>query len=172
MSGKHAALAAIFTAQHPALPIAFHFHRCVFNNFGVPLPGETIPLGAGLVFAKFAASLGPRMVAGTSACFLGGVCSFWPGRRLGHSRLERIYWLHLSPASAKWPEQFFKRFGAKVAFIARFSLLVSTGNSQSVCRHVENAMAHLSLPRSHGIGGLYRQLSTARLFFREKVENY
>ena len=98
----------------------FVFIVVFLNNIGVPLPGETILLGAGFVFAQFAASLGPPMVAGTSSCFLGGVCSFWIGRRLGHSRLERIHWLHLSPASVKWPEQFFKRFGAKAVFIARF----------------------------------------------------
>jgi membrane protein DedA with SNARE-associated domain len=30
------------------------------------------------------------------ACFLGGICAFWLGRRLGLSGLERIHWLHLS----------------------------------------------------------------------------
>jgi membrane protein DedA with SNARE-associated domain len=63
------------------------------------------------------------MVAGTAACFLGGICAFWLGRRLGHSGLGRIHWLHLTPERLKWPERFFKRHGAKAVFIARFIAL-------------------------------------------------
>jgi membrane protein DedA with SNARE-associated domain len=63
------------------------------------------------------------MVAGTVACFLGGICSFWLGRRLGHSSLETIQWLHLTPERLKWPACFFKRHGARAVFIARFIAL-------------------------------------------------
>jgi len=91
-----------------------------FNNLGFPLPGETILLGAGFIFGKLAESLWQPMAAGTTACFLGGACAFWMGRRLGHSGLEKIHWLHLTPDRLKWPERFFKRHGAKAVFIARF----------------------------------------------------
>jgi membrane protein DedA with SNARE-associated domain len=57
------------------------------------------------------------------ACFLGGICAFWMGRRLGQSGLEKIHWLHLTPKRLKWPERFFKRHGAKAVFIARFIAL-------------------------------------------------
>jgi membrane-associated protein len=57
------------------------------------------------------------------ACFLGGICSFWLGRGLGHGRLEKIHWLHLTPERVKWPEQFFKRHGSRAVFIARFIFL-------------------------------------------------
>jgi len=93
------------------------------NNIGVPLPGETILLGAGFFLGKHADSLWEPMVAGTAACFLGGICSFWLGRRLGHGSLENIRWLHLTPKRLKWPERFFKRHGAKAVFIARFIAL-------------------------------------------------
>src|ERR1035438_10519189 len=63
------------------------------------------------------------MVAGTAACFLGGSCAFWLGRRLGLSGLERIHWLHLTPERLKWPERFFKHHGAKAVFISRFIAL-------------------------------------------------
>ena len=63
------------------------------------------------------------MVAGTAACFLGGICAFWLGRRLGLGGLEKIRWLHLTPERLQWPEQFFKRHGAKTVFIARFIFL-------------------------------------------------
>jgi membrane-associated protein len=69
---------------------------------------------------RAAGSLWQPMAAGTAACFLGGICSFWLGRRLGHTGLERVHWLHLTPKRLKWPERFFKRHGAKAVFIARF----------------------------------------------------
>ena len=93
------------------------------NNLGVPLPGETILLGAGFVLGKTADSLWQPVLAGTVACFLGGICAFWLRRRLGQGSVEKIHWLHLTPERVKWPEQFFKRHGARTVFIARFIFL-------------------------------------------------
>ena len=114
---------------HELLPHIPHYgYVLVFvvaflNNPGVPFPGETILLGAGLVLGKSGDSLWPPVVAGTGACFLGGICAFWFGRRLGQGGLEKIRWLHLSPERMHWPEQFFRRHGAKTVFIARFIFL-------------------------------------------------
>jgi membrane protein DedA with SNARE-associated domain len=114
---------------HSLLPHIPHYgYVLVFivvflNNLGFPLPGETILLGAGFVLGKTADSLWQPMVAGTVACFLGGICAFWLGRRLGHGRLEKIRWLHLTSERMKWPQRIFKRHGAKTVFIARFIFL-------------------------------------------------
>jgi len=111
---------------HSLLPHIPHYgYALVFivvflNNIGVPLPGETILLGAGFILGKAAGSLWQPMATGTAACFLGGICSFWLGLRLGHGSLEKIHWLHLTPERVKWTERFFKRRGAKSVFIARF----------------------------------------------------
>jgi membrane protein DedA with SNARE-associated domain len=93
------------------------------NNLGLPLPGETILLGAGFVLGKTSDSLWQPVVAGTAACFLGGICAFWMGRQLGQGRLEKIRWLHLTSERMQWPERFFKRHGDKTVFIARFIFL-------------------------------------------------
>ena len=90
------------------------------NNLGVPLPGKTILFGAGFILGKTEGSLWQPMAAGAAACFLGGTCAFWLGRRLGQGRLEKIHWLHLTPERLKWPEHFFKRHGDRAVFIARF----------------------------------------------------
>jgi membrane-associated protein len=90
------------------------------NNVGLPLPGETILLGAGFVLGKTMDSMWQPMLAGTVACFLGGNCAFWLGRRLGQGGLEKIRCLHLSTEKMKWPERFFEPHGAKSIFIARF----------------------------------------------------
>ena len=114
---------------HSLLPHIPHYgYVLVFivvflNNLGVPLPGETILLGAGFVLGKTADSLWSPVVAGTVACFLGGSGAFWFGRRLGLSGLEKIRWLHLTSERLKWPEHFFERHGAKTVFIARFIFL-------------------------------------------------
>ena len=114
---------------HESLPHIPHYgYVLVFivaflNNLGVPLPGETILLGAGFVLGKTSDSLWPPVIAGTAACFLGGSCAFWFGRRLGQGGLEKIRWLHLTPKLRQWPEQLFKRHGAKTVFFARFIFL-------------------------------------------------
>ena len=114
---------------HSLLPHIPHYgYVLVFivvflNNLGFPLPGETILLGAGFVLGKTADSLWPPVLAGTAACFLGGIWAFWLGRRLGQGGLEKIRWLHLTHARLKWPERFFKRHGARAVFIARFIAL-------------------------------------------------
>jgi membrane protein DedA with SNARE-associated domain len=89
------------------------------NNVGLPLPGEAILLAAGFVLGRTMGSLLPPVVAGTLASFLGGICAFWLGRRVGEGGLERIHWLHLSSRNLKWPERYFERHGAKVVFFAR-----------------------------------------------------
>jgi membrane protein DedA with SNARE-associated domain len=90
------------------------------SNIGVPFPGKVILFGAGFVWGRAAGSLWEPILAGTLASFLGGICVFWLGRRLGHSRLEKIRWLHLTPTRLEWPERFFKRHGDKTVFLARF----------------------------------------------------
>jgi membrane protein DedA with SNARE-associated domain len=111
---------------HSLLPNVPHYgYVLVFivvllNNFGVPLPGETILLGAGFILGRSAGSLWPPMVAGTVASFLGGIFAFWLGRRLGHGSLAKIHWLHLTSEKLRWPQRYFDRHGAKAVFIARF----------------------------------------------------
>ena len=90
------------------------------NNIGIPFPGEVVLLGAGFILGAAAGVLWEPMTAGTAAAFLGGNCSFWLGRRLGHGSLDKIPWLHLTPERLNWPERYLKRHGAKAVFIARF----------------------------------------------------
>ena len=96
------------------------------NNIGFPLPAKTILLGAGFILGQAAGSLWEPTAAGTAASFLGGVCAFWTGRRLGLDGLTKIHWLHLTRARLEWPERYFKRHGAKAVFIARFIVIFPT----------------------------------------------
>lgn len=95
----------------------------LLNNLGFPLPGDTIVLGAGFILGKNAFSLWEPMAAATAACFLGGIWAFWIGRRLGHSGIKKVRWLHLTPKRVEWGEHFFKKYGPKTVFFARFIIL-------------------------------------------------
>jgi membrane-associated protein len=99
------------------------FIAAFLNDPGVPIPGETILLGAGFMSGKTGDALWQPVAAGTLACFLGGIGAFWLGHRLGQGALEKIHWLHLTAEKLKWPERFFKQHGAKTVFIARFIFL-------------------------------------------------
>jgi membrane protein DedA with SNARE-associated domain len=94
------------------------------NNIGLPFPGEAVLLGAGFILGAAAGVLWQPMAAGTAAAFLGGVCCFALGRRLGPGTLDRIHWLHLTPERLEWPERYLKRHGAKAVFIARFIVIL------------------------------------------------
>jgi membrane protein DedA with SNARE-associated domain len=109
--------------QLPRYGFLLVFIVVFLNNIGFPLPGETILLGAGFMLGRSAESLWPPIAAGTLACFLGGACAFWAGRKVGRSGLERFRWLHLTPRRMKWPDRFFERHGARTVFIARFIAL-------------------------------------------------
>jgi membrane protein DedA with SNARE-associated domain len=116
----------MFHALHSLLPHVPHygyvlvFIAVLLNNLGIPVPGEAVLLGAGFILGQSAGSLWQPMLAGTAGSFLGGLCAFWLGRRLGQGGLEEIHWLHLTSERLKWPERYFQRHGAKAVFIARF----------------------------------------------------
>src|ERR1700679_296951 len=90
------------------------------NSVGFPFPGEPVLFGAGFILGKEEHSLWGTIAAATAACFLGGESAFWLGRWLDPGRLRKIYWLHLTPKKFEWMNHFFKRYGAKTVFIARF----------------------------------------------------
>ncbi len=107
---------------HYGNPIVFMI--TYLNSIGFPFPGEPILFVAGFVLGKEGVTLWGAIGAGTLACFLGGESGFWLGRWLGSRRLRKIHWLHLTAKKFEWMEHFFKRYGAKTVFIARFIALL------------------------------------------------
>ena len=103
---------------------AIIFIATFLNSIGFPFPGEPILFGAGFILGKKGMALWATMAAGTTACFLGGEGAFWVGKWLGRDRLKKIHWLHLTPKRFEWMDHFFKRYGAKTIFIARFIALL------------------------------------------------
>jgi len=94
------------------------------NNLGLPLPGNTLLLGAGFLVGTGTLSLWAPVGFATGACFLGSDCGYWLGRRYGHPLLGKIRWLRLTHERIRHMEHFFKRYGAKGVFFARFVALM------------------------------------------------
>ncbi len=99
------------------------FLALFLNNAGIPVPGTTALLGAGLLAQRGGFSLGWTVLVGTAACFLGSNCGYWFGHRYGLVLLEKIKWLRLTHRRIRHMERFFGRYGAKGVFFARFVAL-------------------------------------------------
>ncbi len=90
------------------------------NNLGIPSPGTSILLGAGLFVGKGILSFWVTVVTATAACFLGSNVGYWLGLRFGLPLLGKVQWLRLTHRRVKHMERFFKRYGPKGVFFARF----------------------------------------------------
>lgn len=109
--------------------LAHHGYEAVFlvlflNNTGLPVPGNTFLMGAGLLVGTGSLSLWPTAAVATAACFLGTDCGYWLGRRYGRPLLERMHWFRHTHERFRHMEHFFKRYGSKGVFFARFISLL------------------------------------------------
>ena len=91
------------------------------ESAGVPVPGETSLLTAGVLAG--AGHLALPLVVGTAvaAAVLGDTLGYWIGRRGGRAALLRTgpFKAHRAHALAR-TERFFDRYGAKTVFLGRF----------------------------------------------------
>lgn len=94
------------------------------NNIGLPVPGDTLLLGAGWLCADGVFSLSWVITLGAFSCFLGGTLGYWMGRKAGPRFLLKSRWFRLKPERIDWMERFLKKHGAKAVFFARFVALV------------------------------------------------
>lgn len=96
------------------------FFGILFENAGVPVPGETMLL-AGAALARFGhLALWKVIVVAIAGAVLGDNIGFVIGRRGGRALLERGRRFGLSHARLAQFDAFFARHGAKTVFIARF----------------------------------------------------
>ncbi len=100
------------------------FVALFINNLGIPFPGTTILLAAGVLVAKGVLSLWATVAIATFACFLGSNFGYWLGWRYGLPLLKKIRWLRLTHHRISHLERFFKRYGPHGVFFARFVALL------------------------------------------------
>ena len=93
------------------------FLLIAMESAGIPLPGETALVAAGVLASQGDMSIVAVIAVAAVAAIVGDNVGYWAGRKLWQrwSFLER----HASRV-LPWSERFFKRHGGKTIFLARF----------------------------------------------------
>lgn len=91
------------------------------ESAGVPIPGETALIAAGVLSSQGYYPLADVIAVAAAAAIIGDNAGYWIGRKGGRALLERTpvikdYFERVLPPA----ERFFDRHGPKAVFIARF----------------------------------------------------
>jgi membrane protein DedA with SNARE-associated domain/membrane-associated phospholipid phosphatase len=93
----------------------------MLESSGVPLPGETILLAAGVLVQRGHLDLGYTIAFGIAGAVLGDQIGYWVGREGGRPFVLRWgRYLFITPERLGRAEAFFERHGGKAVFLARF----------------------------------------------------
>jgi membrane protein DedA with SNARE-associated domain len=90
------------------------------NNMGAPISGTTLLLGAGFLVGRGTLAFWPSVIIAWVGCFLGTTAGYGLGWHYGEPLLRKIHFLRMTHQRLKHMEHFFKRYGAKGVFFARF----------------------------------------------------
>ena len=97
------------------------FLLIAMESAGIPLPGETALVAAGVLASRGDMNIAAVIVVAAAAAVIGDNIGYWAGRAGGRNLLQR--WGPLERHASRvlpWSERFFKRHGAKTIFLARF----------------------------------------------------
>jgi len=93
----------------------------MLESGGVPLPGETALVTAGVFASRGELDIIEVIAVAATAAILGDNVGYWAGRTGGRKLLERSKLLsRWTEGVLPWAEGFFHRHGAKTIFIGRF----------------------------------------------------
>jgi undecaprenyl-diphosphatase len=93
----------------------------MLESTGVPLPGETILLAAGVMVQRGHLDLGYTIAFGIAGAVVGDQIGYWVGREGGRPFVLRWgRYLFITPERLARAEAFFERHGGKAVFLARF----------------------------------------------------
>jgi membrane protein DedA with SNARE-associated domain len=97
------------------------FLLVMLESSGVPLPGETALITAGIFASRGDLVIEEVILVAAAGAIVGDNIGYWLGREGGNRLLDRVGPLkRWSAPGREWSERFFKRHGAKTIFIARF----------------------------------------------------
>ena len=97
------------------------FLLVAIESAGIPLPGETALVTAGVLASRGKLDIVAVIVVAAVAAIVGDNVGYWIGRLGGRKLLERWAWLDRHASRVlPWSERFFKRHGAKTIFLGRF----------------------------------------------------
>ena len=91
------------------------------ESAGVPLPGETILLAAGVLVQRGHLDLGDTIAFGILGAVIGDQIGYWVGREGGRRFVLRWgRYVFITPERLGRAEAFFQKHGGKAVFLARF----------------------------------------------------
>ncbi len=91
------------------------------ENFGVPVPGETIFIAAILMAARGEMQIVPVVLCAWAGAVLGGIVGFAIGRLGGHRLLEKYGgYVGINAVRLQKIEDFYSRYGATFVILGRF----------------------------------------------------
>ena len=97
------------------------FFGVMAESIGVPLPGETILIAAGIVAQRGHLELGNVILFGILGAVVGDQIGYWIGREGGRPFILRYgRYVFITPERLGRAEVFFARHGGKAVFMARF----------------------------------------------------
>jgi membrane protein DedA with SNARE-associated domain len=89
----------------------------MLESGGVPLPGETALVAAGVFASRGQLDIVAVVAVAATAAIVGDNLGYWIGRTGGRTVLAR--W-NVTASTLPWAEGFFRRHGPKTIFLARF----------------------------------------------------
>jgi membrane protein DedA with SNARE-associated domain/membrane-associated phospholipid phosphatase len=93
----------------------------MLESTGVPLPGETILISAGILVQRGTLDLGDVIFFGILGAVVGDQIGYWIGREGGRPFILRWgRYVFITPERLARAEAFFARHGGKAVFLARF----------------------------------------------------
>src|SRR4051794_37011466 len=93
----------------------------MLESIGIPLPGETILIAAGVMVQQGHLDLGDAIVFGILGAVVGDQIGYWVGREGGRPFVLRWgRYVLITPECLEHAESFFERHGGKAVFLARF----------------------------------------------------
>jgi membrane protein DedA with SNARE-associated domain len=99
----------------------FVFFGVMLGCSGIPFPGATILLAAGILVQQGHLKLGEAIVFGLLGAIIGSQIGYWAGRRGGRSFvLKWGRYIKITPERLGRVERFFVRYGGMAVFASRF----------------------------------------------------
>jgi membrane protein DedA with SNARE-associated domain len=99
----------------------FVFFGVMLGCSGIPFPGATILLAAGIMVQQGYLELGDAIVFGILGAIVGGQVGYWVGHKRGRPFvLKWGGYVRLTPERLDRVERFFVRYGGKAVFVSRF----------------------------------------------------
>jgi membrane protein DedA with SNARE-associated domain len=93
----------------------------MLESGGVPLPGETALITAGVFASSGKLDITAVIAVAAAAAIVGDNLGYWIGRTGGRRLLERSRRVsRFSDRALPWADDFFRRHGPKTIFLARF----------------------------------------------------